>query len=132
MRGFEVEQEALPGEASAEPHQLTRSADHAVTGHNDGDRVAPVGGTNRAHGTRRSHFARQLAIATRLTVRNAAQQAPHALLEARTDQFEGQIENMKLTGEIQTKLSQRLKHQSRCAILDAAPAEFDMPYTERA
>ena len=44
----------------------------------------------------------------------------------------GKSKVCKLAGEIKTKLSQRLKHQSRCAIFDAAPAEFDMPYTERA
>src|SRR3954470_9088658 len=47
---LEVEQRALHGQAAAEAHELAVGADHPVAGHDDGDRVAPVGQPDGARG----------------------------------------------------------------------------------
>ena len=59
MFGFQIEQQPLPFQAAAEANQTTRGSDHAVAGHNDRNRVAPVGRSHRANGARSANLRAQ-------------------------------------------------------------------------
>src|SRR6266480_6928187 len=70
QRPFVLEQPALAVEAPAEPRERAVRPDDAMAGHDDGDRVLPIGGADGAGGPQVAQAARQLAVAQRRPVRD--------------------------------------------------------------
>src|SRR5215475_10284397 len=95
---FAVQAPAVAGERAVR-------ADHPVAGHDDRDRVAPVGQPDGAGGDRRlTQRGGYLAVADRLAVRDPGELGPHGELERRAARRERQVERGALAREVLTQL----------------------------
>src|SRR6266700_1165048 len=104
QRPLMLEQPAFAIQAAAEAGQLTARPDHAVTGHDDGDRVLAVGGAHGASGARVAEAPRQLAVARGGAVGDGAEEIPHLPLEGRAGRLERQVERRPGAGEVLLQL----------------------------
>src|SRR3954452_25018223 len=101
---LEVEQRALHRQAAAEADELAVGADHPVAGHDDGDRVAPVGQPDGARGPGRPDAPGDLAVGRGLAVGDLAQGGPYALLEGVAVGLQRELEARPLAGEVRAQL----------------------------
>src|SRR6266581_4272223 len=102
---FEFEKHLLGGEASAKSCEAAVAADHAMARHDDGNRVAPVRQTHRAHGFGIPDALRELSVGNRFSVGNGAQGIPNAKLKIRPFQRHREIEVLQFTAEISLQLA---------------------------
>src|SRR5690606_14175215 len=104
-RALQPEQEGLGGQAAAETGERAIGADHPVAGQHDGQRVAAVGGADRAHRGGTPDVARQVAVAPGASVGNRSQRPPHLALEAGAMQRQRQVERLAAAVEILLQLT---------------------------
>src|SRR5690242_2631862 len=90
---FVLEQPALPLHPAAKARQVAIRADDAVTGHDDGDGVLPVRGTDGAGAVGRADPTGQLAIRERGAEGDLGQRPPDLDLKRRPQEVEGKIED---------------------------------------
>ena len=99
-----LQQPTLAVEPAAVARQAAVRADHAVARHDDRDRVAAVGGADRAGAVRPPDLPGDLAIAARLAVRDREQRLPDVLLEVGAAHVELEVELNALAGEVLLEL----------------------------
>src|SRR6476469_9562759 len=87
---------ALGGDAAAAAvaADALTGGEHAMTRHDDGDRIAAAGVADRAR--RRIRLVRELAIGARFAVGDALHRLPNALLEGRARERKRQVEVAQL------------------------------------
>ena len=97
-----AEQPTLAVEAAAKTGERVIGADHAMTGHNDGDRIGAIGKADGADRLRPPDLGGQCAIAQRLADRNGAQRRPDFALErcAHCHSHRDLRKRLKVAGEI--------------------------------
>lgn len=78
---LQCQQPAFDGDAAGITGQLAAAADHPVAGHYDAERIAAVGGTDRANRLGIADSQGYLEVADGLTVGNVAEGAPYRLLK---------------------------------------------------
>src|SRR6266702_8491475 len=102
---FEFEKHFLCGEATAKSCEAAVAADHAMARNNDGNGIAPVRQTHRAHGFGIPDALRQVSVGNRFSVGNGAQGLPNAKLKIRPFQRQREIELLQFTAEISLQLA---------------------------
>jgi hypothetical protein len=102
---FQGEQEFLRRQTSGEASQVARSPNGSMTRNDNRKRIAPVGGSHRAHGAGMTDTFGDLAVAARLTERNFSQSLPDFILEFRPHRIELDGKRLALAGEIFPKLT---------------------------
>src|SRR4051794_38983731 len=107
---FQLKQIFLHIKAAAEAAQLTVRRNHAMTGHDDRDRVAAVRRANGSYCPRLPDALRDTRVAARLSVRNRFELAPDAPLELGAFGRERDLELAQFATEIGAKLSHGLGH----------------------
>src|SRR3954468_20380307 len=120
-----LEQPSLPLDPSSESRQISIRADHAMTGHHDGDGIATVRRTHRTHGLRRADAQGNRCVRRHLTERNLSQRSPHAFLELRPSRRERQAEACLPPPEVFRELSARGGEYLRRVSLGAAATLLD-------
>ena len=98
------EQSPLEREPATEAGQAAVGADHAMAGHHDRQRVAPVRRADCAHRGGRPDARRDAGVALDRVVRNARERVPDALLEWRTRWRELKFESASGAVEIFAQL----------------------------
>ncbi len=93
--------------------QLSVSSNHPVTGHDDRDRVASVGGTDGARSGRLSQSLGQGAVGDGFAKGDLAQELPDLLLKGSALRSEGEVKGLPQVGEVLVKLFLRLVEQFR-------------------
>src|SRR6185437_4399048 len=83
QRLLQAQKEPLAVQAARVPGQAPAGADYPMTGHDDADRVPPVGVPDRLRGTGVAKFGRELPVGTGLPVGDLGQQGPDLPLERR-------------------------------------------------
>lgn len=108
--------------------QAAVCAYHAMTGHNDGNRVV----SNRAADSLRAHAAaQQRAVCRRLPIRNFEQALPDAPSEIRTDQMQRRREIRLSACKIDIQPARRFIQKSACAFLRALQADWPQNISRR-
>src|SRR4051794_11674503 len=97
---LEIEQGALAFQAASVAGERPVGADDAVAGDDDGDRVAAIGGADRARGPGALDALGELAVADRLAVGDRAQRLPDLLLERRAGERQVDVEVAPVAGEV--------------------------------
>ena len=120
---FVLEQMILGLQSAGKAGQSAVAAEHAMAGRDDRDRVAAVGGADRARRLGPADLARDLAIAAGLAERNRQQRGPHALLEIGAVEIERHRELLQPACEIGVQLFLRLVQEPvvRTALQRAEP-----------
>ena len=102
---FQFEQMRLGRQPAGKAGQRAITADHPMAGHDDGDRIAAVGGADGAGRTGLAQALGQLPVGARLAVRDLQQAVPDRALERRAGEVQRQVEALAQSGEIFTKLA---------------------------
>lgn len=97
---FVLEQPLLGRLAAAVTDELARGADHAVTRHDDRDRIFAVRRSDRPARGRLTDRVRDLCVAADLPERDVEQRLPHLALELGALTVERQIERGAVTREV--------------------------------
>src|SRR3954470_24373243 len=97
---FEIEQRALHLEAARVAGERAVRADHPVARHYHRHGVAPVRAADRAGRARTADPARDLGIRGGLAVRDRPHLVPHAALERRALELDGELELGAFAGEV--------------------------------
>src|SRR6185295_409578 len=92
QRALVLQQPPFAIDAAAESREISVRADHAMTRHDDRNRVLAVGRANGARIPGVAELARELPVAGRAAVGDLAQQGPYAALELGSVSIERQIE----------------------------------------
>src|SRR5262245_19733038 len=109
MRRLVREQRALERQPAAVAREAARSTDHAVTRHDEPDRIRTVRRADAARGLRLPDRPSNLAVAARLAVRDRQQRVPDGALEFRAARCELEIEDRALASCIFVDLSADLR-----------------------
>src|SRR5690606_6273877 len=121
-RAFQLQQEMLGRQAAAEAGEGAVGADHAVAGQDDRQRVAAVGGADRAHRCGAADAQRKLRIADGAAIGDIPQRQPYLALERRALRRQRQLEAAALAIEVFLQLVARLAQQRMVAGHPAEPA----------
>src|SRR6185369_17465018 len=108
-RAFQLEQQFLALETATVAGQAAVAADHPVAGHDDRDRVGPVGQADHARGDQPlAERQRDVAVADRAPVRDLGQLGPHGHLERGPARRQRHGELLELAGEVRLELRRDL------------------------
>jgi hypothetical protein len=118
LGAFQGEQEFLRLQTSGEPSQVARSPNGSMTRNDNRNRIAPVGGSHRAHSAGMADTSGDLAVAARLTKRDFAQSLPDFILEFRPHRIELDGKGLALAGEIFPKLTFGLQEHVMILVLN--------------
>src|SRR5262245_50882664 len=100
-RALVLEQPALALETAAEAGERSVGADHAMTRHDDADRIRAVRVPDGADGVGATNAFRELRVGERRADWNRPQRSPHATLKLRAAGFRRQrIQCVELAGDI--------------------------------
>src|SRR6478752_6968755 len=99
-----LEQPLLALEPAAVARERAAFADHAVTGHDNADRILAVGESHRTRGLGVANAARQLAIALGNPERDLGQRFPHRVLKRTALAGDLDLEALQLAGEVSLQL----------------------------
>jgi hypothetical protein len=102
---FKIEKSPLALDAATEAGERAISADHAMAWHDDGNRIAPVRGTDRAYGRRSADGPCQVRVADSPTIGNVSQCRPHPQLKGSTCQAKRKGKGLCPPREISVELS---------------------------
>src|SRR5205085_8831844 len=97
---LEGEQPMLDRQPPAVAGQPSVRANHAMTGNDDGQRIAAVGETDRSRRRWLTNLRRERAVRDRPAVGNVEQRAPDSLLKGRPVGRERQVEHATLAFEV--------------------------------
>ena len=97
---FKLKEPAFEMFAEGESAQRAIGADHAMTGHDDADRIGRIGATDGARGSWIAKLRCNLAVGPGLAVGNRAQRRPDVLLELGAPRSEPQGKVAPLAGKV--------------------------------
>src|SRR6202011_3111353 len=98
-------------------------ADHPVTRHDDPNRIAPVGKSDRARCTGRTDLCGYLSVGPGLAIRDSLQSGPYASLKLCARQCEIDIEGGEVADEVGAKLLDGIR-EGVVVALPACPARL--------
>ena len=102
---LDLEQGTLPLQAARVAGELSRAADHPVTGDHDGQRVAAHRRADVPRVRPGPEVASQVAVGGRLPVGDLRDQLPHPPVEVGAVRLQGQLERAAVPGEVLTELA---------------------------
>jgi len=94
----------LVRKAAPKTGQASIAADHAVARNNDGNGIAAIRKSHRAHRLRIPNLLRELRIRYGFAIRNCPQADPYTELKLRSLRCQGQIKLLQFSGEIRLQL----------------------------
>ena len=116
---LQLEQKPLAVEPTAIADESPVAADHAMTGHDDADRISPVGCTDSAHGRGFPNRLCQLEIASGLAIGDRPERGPHSMLKAVPIGAIGTVNAVRF----------RAKYSSSCSTTSSKPESARGPKT---
>lgn len=113
---LQFEQVGFGFQAAAESGQFAGCTDYAMARNDDGNRIVPVGSSDRSCRSWIAELPRQLPVAPRLSKRNRQQRLPHVVLKFGTHQIQLQRKRLSLPLEVLVQLPFRFEKNGMIVI----------------